>query len=79
MDEPCSALDPIATSRIEDLIVELNASTRRHRHAQHAAGGARADVTAFMYLGRSSRTGETTQIFGESPIRGNRALETGHM
>ena len=40
MDEPCSALDPIATSRIEDLMVR---PARRlhdhHRHPQHAAGG----------------------------------------
>jgi hypothetical protein len=42
MDEPCSALDPIATARIEDLISELKRRyTHRHRHAQHAAGGAR--------------------------------------
>ena len=42
MDEPCSALDPIATQRVEELIVELKARVHhRHRHAQHAAGGAR--------------------------------------
>ena len=42
MDEPASALDPIATQRIEELIYQLK--TRLHdrdRHAQHAAGGAR--------------------------------------
>ncbi len=42
MDEPCSALDPIATARIEELIHELQGTLRdRDRHAQHAAGGAR--------------------------------------
>ena len=42
MDEPCSALDPIATTRIEDLMQELVAGLfDRHRHPQHAAGGAR--------------------------------------
>ena len=42
MDEPCSALDPIATSRIEDLMLELKRRLLdRDRHAQHAAGGAR--------------------------------------
>ena len=42
LDEPASALDPIATASIEDLMHELK--TRLHdrdRHAQHAAGGAR--------------------------------------
>ncbi len=40
MDEPCSALDPIATSRIEDLMQEIKSEVHdRHRDAQHAAGG----------------------------------------
>ena len=39
MDEPCSALDPIATSRIEDLMVEPARRVHdHHRHPQHAAG-----------------------------------------
>ena len=39
MDEPCSALDPIATARVEDLMQELKDRVHdRHRHAQHAAG-----------------------------------------
>ena len=39
MDEPCSALDPISTSAIEDLIHELEGRLHdRHRHPQHAAG-----------------------------------------
>ena len=42
MDEPASALDPISTSRIEDLIHQLkNGLHDRHRHAQHAAGRTR--------------------------------------
>ena len=52
MDEPCSALDPIATYKIEELIRELEASVHdRHRHAQHAAGVARIGHTAFMLAG----------------------------
>ena len=46
MDEPCSALDPIATARIEDLMEELaHAVHDRDRHPQHAAGcaGGRPD------------------------------------
>ena len=39
MDEPCSALDPIATSRIEDLMQEIKSRVHdRDRHPQHAAG-----------------------------------------
>ena len=39
MDEPCSALDPIATLRIEELMIELKTRLHhRHRHPQHAAG-----------------------------------------
>ena len=42
MDEPCSALDPIATLKIEELIARAQAALHdRHRHPQHAAGGAR--------------------------------------
>ena len=42
MDEPCSALDPISTSAIEDLIHSLKERVHdRHRHPQHAAGGPR--------------------------------------
>ena len=40
MDEPCSALDPVATLKIEELMFELRRRVHhRHRHAQHAAGG----------------------------------------
>ena len=39
MDEPCSALDPIATARIEDLMHEIKSEVHdRHRDPQHAAG-----------------------------------------
>ena len=41
LDEPASALDPISTQRIEELIAELKSRLlHRDRHAQHAAGGA---------------------------------------
>ena len=40
MDEPCSALDPIATARVEDLMLQLTQGLHdHHRHPQHAAGG----------------------------------------
>ena len=42
MDEPCSALDPVATLKIEELMFELRAAVHdRDRDPQHAAGGAR--------------------------------------
>ena len=64
MDEPCSALDPIATARIEELIDEL-----RERYAivivthsmQQAARVSQR--TAFFHLGKIVEAGETSQIF----------------
>ena len=54
MDEPCSALDPIATARIEDLMEELKARVHdRDRHAQHAAG--RPHVRPHRLLHRGGR------------------------
>ena len=48
MDEPCSALDPIATAKIEDLMRGLVSEVHdRDRHAQHAASGV-SDRTAFF-------------------------------
>jgi phosphate transport system ATP-binding protein len=64
MDEPCSALDPIATAKIEELIHELKAKytivTVTHNMQQ---AGRISDYTAFMYLGRLIEFGLTTQIF----------------
>jgi phosphate transport system ATP-binding protein len=64
MDEPCSALDPIATAKIEDLIHEL----RKHytvaivTHNMQQASRV-ADYTAFLYLGELVEFGETNQLF----------------
>ena len=67
MDEPCSSLDPIATSKIEDLIEELKKEycvvIVTHSMAQAARV---SDYTAFMYLGKLIEFGETRQIF-ENP------------
>ncbi len=64
MDEPASALDPIATAKVEDLIAELrNAFTIvivTHSMQQAARVSQR---TAFFYLGRLVEVGETTAIF----------------
>ncbi len=64
MDEPCSALDPIATNKIEQLMETL----RKHvtivivTHNMHQAARV-ADITAFFYLGRLVEVGATEKIF----------------
>jgi phosphate transport system ATP-binding protein len=64
MDEPCSALDPIATAKIEELITELKTRytivTVTHNMQQ---AGRISDYTAFFYLGRLIEFGSTTTIF----------------
>ena len=60
MDEPASALDPIATQRIEELIYELKKRLHdRHRHAQHAAGGARVGPHGVLLAGQARRVRPT--------------------
>lgn len=64
MDEPCSALDPIATAKIEELIQGLK--TRYTivivTHNMQQAGRV-SDFTAFFYMGRLIEIGSTTKIF----------------
>jgi len=63
-DEPCSALDPISTAKIEELIDELKndySITIVTHNMQQAARV--SDFTAFMYLGELVEFGETTKIF----------------
>ena len=56
MDEPCSALDPIATLRIEELMHELRRQLHdRHRDPQHAAGGAGQRRHRVLHHGRGPR------------------------
>jgi phosphate transport system ATP-binding protein len=68
MDEPCSALDPIATQRIEELIFELKQDYTIVivTHSMHQAARV-ADLTGFFDAGRLVEFGETNQIF-TSPI-----------
>jgi phosphate transport system ATP-binding protein len=64
MDEPASALDPIATAKVEDLIAELRHAFTivivTHNMQQAARVSQR---TAFFYLGRLVEVGDTTAIF----------------
>jgi phosphate transport system ATP-binding protein len=64
MDEPCSALDPIATARIEELIVELKRDYTIVIVTHNMQQAARvADQTGFFDAGRLVEFGETDQIF----------------
>ena len=70
MDEPCSALDPIATERIEDLITELKGQytiiivTHSMQQARRLS-----DKTAYFHMGRLIEHGDTEDIF-KSPQNG---------
>lgn len=69
MDEPCSALDPIATAKIEELIVELKKEftiiivTHSMQQASRIS-----DLTAFFYLGKLIEFDQTQRIF-TAPIQ----------
>ena len=66
MDEPCSALDPLSTAKVEELIVKLKKDntivivTHNMQQAQRVA-----DKTIFMYLGEVIEEGETSNVFGK--------------
>lgn len=66
MDEPCSALDPIATARIEELIAELEKKftiviiTHSMQQAERVS-----DHTAFFHMGRIIESGQTEKIFND--------------
>jgi phosphate transport system ATP-binding protein len=67
MDEPCSALDPIATAKIEDLIFDLRKSYTVIIVTHNMQQAARvAEWTAFMYLGKLIEFDNTKKMF-ESP------------
>jgi phosphate transport system ATP-binding protein len=64
LDEPCSALDPISTARIEELIDELKADYTIVIVTHNMQQAARvSDFTAFMYLGSLVESGSTQKIF----------------
>ncbi len=64
MDEPCSALDPIATQRIEELIRELKNDYTIVIVTHNMAQAARvSDETAYFYLGDLIEMGQTEKIF----------------
>jgi len=75
MDEPCSALDPIATAKIEELIYELKSQytivTVTHNMQQ---AGRISDYTAFFYLGKLIEFGPTAKIFTNPSERQRRTI-----
>jgi phosphate transport system ATP-binding protein len=78
LDEPCSALDPIATGKIEDLIGELRGDysilivTHNMQQASRLS-----DYTALMYLGRLVEYGVTADIFTKPKLRETEDYVTG--
>src|SRR5207253_5499096 len=64
MDEPCSALDPIATAKIEELIHELKEQVTIAIVTHNMQQAARvSDFTAFFYLGELIEFGDTGKLF----------------
>ena len=64
LDEPCSALDPISTAKVEELIVELKTDYTVVIVTHNMQQAARcSDYTAYMYLGDLIEFGETEQMF----------------
>ncbi|MDA7937875.1 phosphate ABC transporter ATP-binding protein PstB [Pirellulales bacterium] len=78
LDEPCSALDPIATGKIEDLIQELRGqySILMVTHNMQQASRA-SDYTAFIYLGRLIEYGPTSDIFTNPVLQETESYVTG--
>jgi phosphate transport system ATP-binding protein len=78
MDEPCSALDPLATTKIEDLINELKGRYTIIIVTHNMQQAARvSDNTAFLYLGRLIEYGETNAIFTRPRLRQTEDYITG--
>ncbi|NMC95464.1 MAG: ATP-binding cassette domain-containing protein, partial [Syntrophorhabdus sp.] len=64
LDEPCSALDPIATMRVEELMMDLKKDYTILIVTHNMQQAARvSDYTGFMLLGELVEFGETSQIF----------------
>jgi phosphate transport system ATP-binding protein len=78
MDEPCSALDPISTSHIEDLLFELQSRYTIVIVTHNMQQAARVSAyTAFMEMGNLVEFGETDQIFTRPGIKRTEEYVTG--
>ncbi len=78
LDEPCSALDPIATQRIEDLLIDLKREVTIIivTHNLHQAARI-ADETAFFYLGELIEFGPSDALFTRPREKRTEAYVTG--
>ncbi|RKZ16501.1 phosphate ABC transporter ATP-binding protein [bacterium] len=78
MDEPCSALDPIATTRVEELILRLrgNYTVLIVTHNMQQASRV-SDYTAFMYLGQIVEYGPTSTLFTNPHLKETEDYITG--
>ena len=78
LDEPCSALDPIATAKIEELIDELKSDYTIAIVTHNMQQAARvSDYTAFMFLGELVEFGPTTKMFTSPSERRTQDYITG--
>ena len=78
MDEPCSALDPIATQKIEELIHELKTSYTIIIVTHNMQQAARvSDITAFLYLGKLIEVGVTDALFTRPNLKQTEDYITG--
>ncbi|MDO9565312.1 MAG: phosphate ABC transporter ATP-binding protein PstB [Candidatus Desulfaltia sp.] len=78
MDEPCSALDPIATQKIEELIHQLKETYTIIIVTHNMQQAARvSDITAFFYLGELVETDKTNTIFTRPKLRQTEDYITG--
>ena len=70
MDEPCSALDPIATAKVEDLVWELRKEFTIVIVTHSMAQASRvSDKTAFFYMGELIEFGDTMKIFNNPGLK----------
>jgi len=78
LDEPCSALDPIATQRIEELLVDLKSDYSVVIVTHNLQQASRiADTTAFFYLGQLIEVNESTVLFTRPAHERTEAYVTG--
>lgn len=78
LDEPCSALDPIATARIEELIDELREKFTIVMVTHNMQQAARtSQFTAFMYMGKMVEFGDTTELFTKPKVQQTEDYITG--
>ena len=78
MDEPCSAIDPIATSKIEELIHELKSAYTIAIVTHNMQQAARvSDYTAFFFEGKIIEFGATKQIFTNPVMKQTEEYITG--